>query len=113
MLSIPVAGLAQTFVDADARLVAEVVPSFVDSKSSDLPKPIDASREDRRRNAKRFAELLANVAGNDQRPDWIVMDTHVYVDGTTYAFDELLDCEVLVIANQIRLARASAGFRGQ
>ena len=53
------------------------------------------------------------MAGNDQRPDWIVIDTHVYVDGMTYAFDELLDGEVLLVSDQVCLTGAPAGFRGQ
>jgi hypothetical protein len=63
----------------------------------------------RRRDAERFAQLLADVARHDQRRQRIVRNVHVDADRGCDCFDELLDLDVALVGDEISLAVADVG----
>ena len=60
-LPVPGTGEPKTLIELYARFVAQLSFGAGDVECTILPVPVDAAREDRRRDAERFADLLAEV----------------------------------------------------
>src|SRR5690606_16463067 len=103
---VPLSRLAKTLVDTDARHVSEITLRLADIERAHLPEPVHPAREDRRRYAERLARFLDDVPGDDQGQDRVMRHLHVDADRLADPLHELVQREILLVADDISLASA-------